>query len=201
MDVIGVGFGRTGTLSLKAALERLGFGPCQHMMPLLDDPARAGLLVKAAEGDADSLDAAFDGYRSTVDWPGAYFWRELTARNPEARVVLTTRDADAWYDSVARTIYPVAMAADASQPAFAMAHTTVWEGTFGGRFADRAATVKIFEEHNAAVRAEIDPDRLLDFDVAQGWGPLCDFLGTPVPPDAFPRLNDTASFNAGRSGS
>ena len=199
MDVIGVGFGRTGTLSLKTALEELGFGPCMHMMPLLDDPARARLLCEAADGNADSLDAAFDGFRSTVDWPGTYFWRELTARHPYALVVLTVRDPNKWYESVCNTIYPAAMTGDALPPEMAagraLAMKTVWDGTFGGRFADREAAIKIFQEHHAAVRAEIAPDRLLEYRVTQGWGPLCDFLGVPVPATPFPRLNDAAAFN------
>ncbi|MFI5892873.1 sulfotransferase family protein [Actinoplanes sp. NPDC051513] len=192
MDVIGVGFGRTGTLSLKAALEQLGFGPCMHMIPLLDDPWRSALLCRAADGDMACLDAAFDGYRSTVDWPGAFFWRSLTARFPSASVVLTVRDPNEWYESAYNTIYPVAY----SGPRFEMAFKTVWEGTFDGRFADRPAAIKVFQDHNASVRAEVAPDRLLEFSVTQGWGPLCDFLGVPVPATPFPRLNDTAAFLA-----
>jgi len=199
MDVIGVGFGRTGTLSLKVALEQLGAGPCQHMIPLLDDPDRAGLLCQAAEGDEDCLEAAFDGFRSTVDWPGTYFWRELTARHPDAKVILTVRDPDEWYESAARTIYTAAtMPRPVESPSMAacraMLDATVWEGTFGGRFDDREATIELFENHNAAVRAEIEPDRLLEYEVTEGWQPLCEFLDVPVPDAPFPRLNDTATF-------
>ncbi|MCU7728959.1 sulfotransferase family protein [Actinoplanes sp. KI2] len=199
MDVIGVGFGRTGTLSLKVALEQLGFGPCMHMMPLLEDPWRASLLGRAADGEAACLDAAFDGYRSTVDWPGTFFWRELTAAHPAAQVILTTRDPGDWYDSAYRTIYAAAtMDGPLPQVMVAgreMAEKTVWQGTFGGRFADREAALQLFQEHNAAVRAEIAPDRLLEFTVSEGWGPLCDFLGAPVPDAPFPRLNDGAGFH------
>ncbi len=105
MDVIGAGFGRTGTLSLKAALEQIGLGPCMHMIPLLADAERATLFRKAAEGDEDSLDAAMEGCRSTVDWPGTYFWRRLVDRHPRAKVLLTVRDPEKWYDSAYRTIY------------------------------------------------------------------------------------------------
>src|SRR5437763_16346089 len=87
LRVIGAGFGRTGTLSLKAALEQLGFGPCMHMVPLLQDPDTSALIRKAAEGDVDSLDVALAGHRSTVDWPMTYFWRELTGRHPQAKVI------------------------------------------------------------------------------------------------------------------
>lgn len=202
MDVIGVGFGRTGTLSLKAALEMLGFGPCLHMLPLFEDPDRAALFHKAAAGDGDALTAGLAGHRSTVDWPGTYFWRELVQRYPAAKVVLTTRDPQQWYDSAYRTIYPAAHAPAPQgvdprmESVRAMTHAVVWDGQFGGRFADRDHAVRVFEEHNAAVRDTVPADRLLDFEVRQGWEPLCSFLGVPVPREDFPRLNDTQQFQA-----
>lgn len=196
MDVIGVGFGRTGTLSLKAALERLDLGPCMHMIPLLNDAPRATLFHKAAEGDAAGLDAALDGCRSTVDWPGTYFWRDLVARHPDAKVVLTVRDPQQWYDSAYRTIYAAATSPrpPADGAALDMIHALIWDGTFGGRFADRDFAVRVFTEHNDAVRREVPPQRLLEFEVARGWAPLCEFLGRPVPDEPFPRLNDSAAF-------
>lgn len=201
MNVIGAGFGRTGTLSLKAALEQLGFGPCAHMMPLIEDPRRAELWGRAADGEPGCLDAALDGCRSTVDWPGAYFWRELVEQHPQAKVVLTVRDADSWYDSVQRTIYPAAMRAlemPELPPFVRMAHAVVWDGTFKGRFADRDFAIGVYERHNDEVRRAVPAGRLLEFEVKQGWQPLADFLGVPVPATAFPRLNDSAAFNAQR---
>jgi hypothetical protein len=199
MDVIGAGFGRTGTLSLKVALEQLGFGPCLHMIPLLRDPDTSALIRKAAEGDVDSLDVALAGCRSTVDWPMTYFWRELANRHPAAKVILTVRDPEKWYDSADRTIHAAANHGRESggldPDVMGMVDATVWDGTFGGRFADRDAAIKIFEEHNAAVRREIPADRLLVFEVAQGWEPLCSFLEVPVPATPFPRLNDTVTFH------
>ena len=197
MDVIGVGFGRTGTLSLKAALEEIGLGPCMHMIPVLGDPERATLFRKAAEGDRDSLDAAMDGFRSTVDWPGTYFWRDLVAKHPDAKVVLTVRDPQKWYDSAYGTIYRAATAPRppaAVAPAIEMAHAVVWDGTFDGRFADRDFAIRVFLEHNEAVRRTVPADRLLEFEVAQGWEPLCAFLDRPVPATPFPRLNDAQAF-------
>ena len=199
MDVIGAGFGRTGTLSLRTALERLGFGPCMHMIPLLDDPERAALFRRAAEGEFRCLARALDGHRSTVDWPGTYFWRELVRAHPDAKVVLTVRDPGAWYDSAYRTIFQAATHMPPSPGGgrpIDMAHALVWEGTFGGRFADRDHAIRVFAEHNAAVRREVPADRLLEFEVSQGWAPLCDFLGVPVPDEPFPRSNDSASFHA-----
>ncbi|MEV4639037.1 sulfotransferase family protein [Actinoplanes sp. NPDC049548] len=195
MDVVGVGFGRTGTLSLKFALERLGFGPCLHMSGLFEEPGRAEAFRRAAEGDPASLPAALQGFRSTVDWPGAFFWRQLVAGHAAAKVILTLRDPDAWYDSAHRTIFQTAQIAPRDgNPTVAMIEAVVWEGTFGGRFADRDHAIRVFEEHNAEVRREVAADRLLEFTVSEGWAPLCAFLGVPVPDEPFPRLNDTASF-------
>ena len=202
MDVIGAGFGRTGTFSLKAALERLGFGPCAHMIPVLGQPELAQLFHKAAKGDRESMDQAFDGFRSTVDWPGTYFWRELVEQHPDAKVVLTVRDPEKWYDSAYETIYQAASATppEGMEAAIAMSHATVWDGTFEGRFGDRDFAIGVFERHIEDVRRTVPADLLLEFEVAQGWGPLCTFLGAPVPEESFPRLNDTAAFKAMLSG-
>jgi hypothetical protein len=203
MNVIGAGFGRTGTLSLKVALEQLGFGPCMHMIPLLRDPETSALIRKAAEGDVDTLDVVLEGYRATVDWPMTYFWRDLADRYPAAKVILTVRDADRWYDSADKTIYAAANAGRESgtmdPDVMGMVDATVWEGTFQGRFADREATIRRFHEHNAQVQREIPADRLLVFEVAQGWEPLCEFLEVPVPATPFPRLNDSVSFHDNRA--
>jgi len=204
MDVIGAGFGRTGTLSLKGALEHLGFGPCMHMVSLFDDAERATLFQRAADGDAASLAKAFEDYRSTVDWPGTYFWRALVRQYPQARVILTTRDPEQWYDSAHQTIFQSSLnpptEADgvpaATITGIGMVGQLVWDGTFGGRFADREHAIRVFEEHNAAVRREIPADRLLEFQVTEGWQPLCGFLGRPVPDEPFPRTNDSAAFQA-----
>jgi hypothetical protein len=199
MDVIGAGFGRTGTLSLKAALEQLGFGPCMHMVPLLHDPETSALIHKATEGDTDMLDVALAGHRSTVDWPMTYFWRDLIDRYPAAKVILTVRDPEKWYESAEKTIYAAANAGRESgfldRDVMNMVDSTIWDGTFGGRFADRDHAIRVFREHNERVRREIPADRLLVFEVAQGWEPLCSFLGVPVPETPFPRLNDSVAFN------
>lgn len=198
MDVIGAGFGRTGTLSLKAALERLGFGPCEHFLPLIEDGERATLWLRAAEGDRESLRRVTAGVRSTVDWPGAYFWRELIELYPEAKVVLTVRDPERWYQSAEQTIYRAASShrsGDGPPPPFALMGTaTVWEGTFKGRFADREYAMDVMRQHNEAVRREVPADRLLEFEVKQGWRPLCEFLGADVPEEEFPHVNDTRQF-------
>jgi hypothetical protein len=208
MKVIGVGVGRTGTLSLKAALDRLGFGPCFHMRNVLDHPERLPLWEAAAAGSAVDWDEVFAGYESSVDWPGAAFWRELTAYYSDAKVILTVRDPERWYHSVRETIYqlfgggtesPLAEEALQRIPGIATMHAfnrkLVWDGPFlQGRFDDRDWAMHAFVRHNAAVCEEIPSERLLVFDVSAGWGPLCDFLGVDKPAEEFPRLNDPAAF-------
>ncbi len=207
MRVIGAGVGRTGTLSLKAALERLGFGPCFHGRHVLDHPDRLPLWLAAAEGEAVDWAAVFAGYPSSVDWPGAAFWRPLLAAFPAAKVILTVRDADGWYDSVDRTIYrmfgygPVDNRVTEAREVVpgldeftAFHRRMIWDGFFAGRFGDRAAAIRAYEEHNAAVRREVPADRLLVISPGAGWAPLCDFLGVPVPDEPYPHLNDPERF-------
>jgi hypothetical protein len=207
IELIGAGVGRTGTLSLKAALERLGLGPCFHGRHVLDHPDRLPLWLAAARGEAVDWNAVLAGYASTVDWPGAAFWRQLTAAFPDAVVVLTERDADAWYDSVERTIHRMfgygpadariehARAVVPGLDVFTDFHRTmIWDGFFGGRFADRAHAIRVYEEHNAAVRREVPAGRLLTITPGAGWEPLCGFLGVPVPEEPYPHLNDPERF-------
>jgi Sulfotransferase domain len=207
MKVIGAGIGRTGTLSLKAALERLGFGPCFHGRHVLDHPDRLPLWRTAAEGGAVDWPAVFAGYQSTVDWPGAAYWRELADAFPTAKIILTVRDADGWYDSVHNTIFrmfgdgpPDERVDQARQivpglDVFTEFHRKmIWDGFFDGRFADREYAIRVFEEHNAAVLRDAPADRLLTISAGAGWAPLCDFLGTPVPDEPYPHLNDPAQF-------
>jgi hypothetical protein len=207
VKIIGAGVGRTGTLSLKAALERLGFGPCFHGRHVLDHPDRLPLWRAAAEGRAVDWSAVLAGYTSTVDWPGAAFWRELLAAFPDATVILTVRDAEGWYDSVERTIWRMfghgpaterverARATVPGLDVFTDFHRRmIWDGFFGGRFADRDHAIRVVEEHNAAVRRDVPADRLLTITPGAGWQPLCAFLGVPVPDEPYPHLNDPDRF-------
>ena len=202
LKVIGAGFGRTGTLSLKIALERIGFGPCYHMtevFPRRDHVARWRRLAFEQLMDWDEI---FRGFGATVDWPAARWWREIAAHFPEAKVLLSVRDPEAWYKSVTDTIYqPMKSPAPDGAPELArlqteMARKAILSETFDNRFEDKAHTIEVFQKHNQAVRDAIDPARLLVFDVREGWGPLCRFLEVPVPDEPFPRLNDTATFQA-----
>jgi hypothetical protein len=200
LELIGAGLGRTGTLSLKAALERIGYSPCYHMIEILTAPERARHWLEQAPAGGRDWERIFRGYRATVDWPAAAFWQELAARYPHAKVLLSLRDSDRWYDSVMSTIYQVmTRALPERAPATlrdfqAMVTTLIFEQTFGGRLADRAHTKRVFEAHNQAVIDAIPASRLLVYRPGDGWEPLCRFLDVPVPDEEFPHLNDTAWY-------
>jgi hypothetical protein len=207
LEVIGVGVGRTGTLSLKAALERLGLGPCFHGRHVLDHPDRLPMWQAAAAGEPVDWEAVFAGYASSVDWPGAAFWRELVEAFPAAKVILTIRGEDGWYDSVYKTIYRMfgygpedERVAEARRVVpglgvFTAFHRRmIWDGFFDGRFADRQHAILAYRRHNAAVMSGVPTDRLLVISPGAGWGPLCRFLGRPVPDEPYPHLNDPTRF-------
>lgn len=189
--MVGPGVGRTGTYSLKLALERLLGGRCHHMAEMIGDPERhLPLWTPALRGEEVDWEAVFTGYIAQTDFPGAAFWREITAAFPDALVVLSTRPADSWYRSAASTIFRLDHD-DTSSP-----FRDVWRDWLGDRFDDRAAMIAAYERHNAAVRSCVPPKRLLEWTVADGWEPLCDRLGLPVPDEAFPFTNTTAEFRA-----
>lgn len=199
MKVIGAGFGRTGTLSLKLALEQLGFGGCYHMVELFAHPDHLERWRDAVRGRPVPWDRVFEGYQSTVDWPSCTFWEAQAAHFPEARVILSERDPERWYDSVMNTIYPSCVAQrDSADPWMrewiSVVYEIIWDGTFGGRIEDRAHAIRVFREHNERVRASVPASRLLVFDAAEGWEPLCRFLECEVPADPYPRVNTTADF-------
>jgi hypothetical protein len=221
LQIIGAGFGRTGTLSLKVALETLGFAPCYHMSTVIAQPERIAdwtrLADRQAQGQPIDWEAVLNGFQATVDWPGCAYWRELMAAYPTAKVLLSVRDPQRWYDSAAKTIFHMTgpeaetmwQTAHASLPPEvidrmrqigAFVDELVWQGTFGGGFADRGHAIRIFEERNAAVMATAPSERLLVYEVKEGWEPLCRFLGVPVPVDTpFPHVNDSASFQTART--
>lgn len=199
LSVIGAGLGRTGTLSLRTALERLGLGPCYHMREVLQRPEHVEIWDRAADGKQVDWEVLPGSYRSAVDWPVCAFYRELTKRYPQAKVILTKRDPERWHSSVMETIYPfMAKAVLEGDPALqawgAMAHKLILEQTFGGRLADREHAIAVYERHNEAVRRTIPPERLLVYEIAQGWEPLCRFLDLPVPEEPFPQVNTKAEY-------
>lgn len=198
LSVIGAGYGRTGTMSLKLALEQLGFGPCHHMVEVFAHPESIPLWTAAAEGRAD-WDAIFEGYVSAVDWPTATFYEQLANHYPDAKVILTERDPESWFKSTQATIFaqfsggappPEVVAAD---PWLNMVMKAVGD-LFERRMYDHDKLIAVFNAHNARVRDVIPPERLLVYEVAQGWEPLCRFLGVPVPDGPMPKVNSTEEF-------
>jgi hypothetical protein len=195
LQIIGAGLGRTGTMSLKLALERLGFGPCYHMAELIMNPDRTPLWIAAADGKPD-WEAVFAGYSSTTDYPACLYWRELAAAYPEAKLILTKRDKEKWFESTQATIFSDAMTARIlNSPIEPFFRKTVWRD-FGERIHDRDFMTAYFDKHNAAVEAGVAKKRLLVYDVAQGWGPLCEFLGVPVPDSPYPKVNSREEMQA-----
>lgn len=199
LQVIGAGLGRTGTLTLKTALETLGFGPCHHMVEVIAHPEQIPLWNRAAKGEAVDWEEIYGAYRATVDWPGCHYFAELAGRYPQAKVILSRRDPERWFESMNETIIP----GMASQGLDSLTddHPLLFGGLiiardfFGFDFS-KASAIAAFERHDAEVRRRIPADRLLVFEVAQGWEPLCAFLGVPVPAEPFPRVNDRAEFQA-----
>jgi hypothetical protein len=203
LRVIGAGLGRTGTVSLKSALEQLGFGPCYHMLELIAHPERAAHWQTALDGNDVDWDVVYRGYSSTVDWPGAAFYRELAARYPDAKVVLSLRDPDSWYESTLKTTFAARQAAargkavaTAAPEVSRLTNELIWQGTFRGRFLDRALAIEAFNRHNEMVIETIPAERLLVHEIAEGWKPLARFLGVEPPDGEFPRLNDAATFRS-----
>jgi hypothetical protein len=201
LKIVGAGFGRTGTKSLKFALDQLGFGPCHHMFELHEHPEQVPLWQAAARGETMDWDAVFAGYTSCVDWPAAHYWREIAAHYPHAKVLLSVRPAEAWFKSISATIYRSIMRRDSDPPGVTrdrrdMSYEITIRQTFGGRLDDRDHALSVFRAHIEEVQRTIAPDRLLTFDVTEGWEPLCTFLGVPIPDAPFPRTNTTAEFQA-----
>lgn len=198
LEVIGAGFGRTGTQSLKLALEILGFGPCYHMTEVFQNIEHVPLWAAATRGEASDWETIFESYASTVDWPGSAFWRDLAALNPDAKILLSYRDSDAWYDSFHNTIYQT-MTQTAPELAWAnelfeMTRELVLEQALEGRPDDRAHAIGCYEAHNEAVRAEVPADKLILYEVGAGWAPLCDALSVPIPDQPYPNTNSTKEF-------
>jgi hypothetical protein len=198
LQVIGAGFGRTGTLSLKQALEKLLGGPCYHMMECMARPEHAGLWRAAERRENVSWDDLFGDFRATVDWPSTRFWRELSEAYPDAKVVLSLRDPERWYQSASETIFRVmntVMPEGVEPPEnLIMVQELIKQGTFDSRLDDREHAIEIYQAHNEAVKQAIDPARLLVFEARQGWPPLCEFLGVPIPDGDYPRVNTRDDF-------
>jgi len=210
MQLIGVGFGRTGTMSLKAALEELGAGPCFHMIDLITGEDRERDLpywIKIANGDPVDWNEVFEPWQSTVDWPACSRWEELIEAFPEAPVLLNVRDFDGWYRSCENTILAVKEAAMAgeleedsnreppSPELWGVIEKLIWQGDFQGRFKDRDWVRRMYDERTETIKSTVPPERLTVWELGvDGWEPLAEMLGVEAPDREFPRLHDTNEF-------
>ncbi|MGW4640011.1 sulfotransferase family protein [Sphaerisporangium sp. NPDC004334] len=213
LTVIGAGFPRTGTSSMKAALQRLAFGPCHHMFDVMTNPGLTQRWAALATSDTADWEHLFEGFRSAVDWPASHFWRELAAKYPAAKVILTVRDPHAWYASMQMLIAngPARQLSENMPPEAADLYTSMVtmsplldrmvrealdsDRPFREGLPDEKAAIAAFERHTATVKESLPPERLLVFDVREGWEPLCRFLGVDVPAgEPFPHLNDGKSM-------
>jgi len=209
LKVIGAGFARTGTLSLKAALEELGFGPCYHMSDLINNlDTQLGFWNNAVRKKTVDWQSFFANHQAAVDFPASLFYQELMQVYPDAKVILTVRDPSKWYDSVRETIVPprpfYADFLDFVKAPFSPYHMLgvkfrpmtrfMWHTPYNGKFDNKQHAMSVFTQHIETVKRTVPAERLLVFEVKQGWEPLCNFLNVPVPQDKpFPYLNERAA--------
>jgi hypothetical protein len=202
LQVIGVGMHRTGSMSVKAALEKLGFGPCYHGMEALRRSTDGDHWLAAYEADGEvDWSVIFDGYRATLDWPTLHFWEQLATAYPDAKILLTDRDPERWWDSHVAMFQLSAefereltdeQKQRAEESGFARMQTalaTIVSATFHGEVSDKAHCMRVFEQHYERVRRTVPAERLLVYRVQEGWEPLCRFLGVDVPDEPFPHVN------------
>ena len=201
LKVLGAGFGRTGTLSLKYALEELGFGPCHHMMEVMRDRKQTEWFYRISQGDRVEWGEVFDDYSSAVDWPSAAYYAELMEVFPNAKVILSVRDPDSWYKSVNDTIFNVVpnipqwvqALFPRSKKIAILIEAIVWQGVFKGQFKDKDYAIDVYEKNTEAVMASVPSDRLLIHSAKEGWEPICKFLEVPLPETQYPWVNDRKS--------
>lgn len=204
MKLIGAGLGRTGTMSLQAALQQLGLNPCYHMREVFEHPEHVEGWMSAARGEYVDWKWFLRDYQATVDFPGCAFYKQMMEAFPDAKVLLSVRDPERWYDSCLETIYAISHKPPMRWigrympkigPILKMGSKVAWEQMFEGRFEDREFAIARYKQHNEEVIRHVRADKLLVFDVKQGWEPLCKFLGVPVPEGVpFPHLNDAEEF-------
>ncbi|HET6725242.1 MAG TPA: sulfotransferase [Gammaproteobacteria bacterium] len=195
--VIGAGLGRTGTTSLRQALEHLLDGPCYQMPDVYRNPAHVALWHDAVRGEMPEWNDLFAGCAAVVDWPAASFWRELSNAYPDALIVLSVREPESWWRSANETIFSVLQ--NSTNEPWRVMVTDLFASRFTGSFSDKSACIAAFERHNAEVREGVPGDRLLEWQPSDGWRPLCNALDLPIPDRPFPHANTTKEFQA-RSG-
>ena len=212
LKVIGAGGPRTGTTSLKVALEILGFGKCYHMEWLFNNPDETRYWVELFETGTTDFEAMFDGFQSTVDFPGHLNYKILMEQYPEAKVILTDRDPDLWYESSIQTVHAVTPKTFMEKlgiigkfltsrrfrqlsKAFRLVEKYVWKGFYNNQFDHKEKAMRLYQAHKDEVKNTVPADKLLVFRPEEGWGPLCEFLGVPVPDQPYPKKNQRKEFH------
>jgi hypothetical protein len=199
LRIVGAGLGRTGTHSLKLALERLLGAPCYHMAEVFKRPDHIPAWHAAARGQPVDWRKLFDGYAAAVDWPASAFWPQIAETFPNAIILLSSRSADSWWKSASRTIFEhFARGAGGPEPlpGWRAMMTELFANTFTPSYAEEAAAKAAFDLHNVDVRTRAPAARLVDWRAQDGWGPLCAALKIPIPDEPFPVSNTTEQFRA-----
>jgi hypothetical protein len=196
LRVIGAGCGRTGTASLKLALERLLGAPCYHMIEVFQHPEHIPAWHDAMLGKAVDWNALLTGYAGAVDWPASACWPELMRAFPDALVLLSLRDPEAWWTSANETIFAHLDDNPMAAPGWLdMVHAMI-RNRFGGDITDRQSCIAAFNAHNARVRETVPKERLLVWQAREGWAPICEALRLEIPNEPFPRVNTTEEWRA-----
>jgi hypothetical protein len=199
LDVIGAGFGRTGTHSLGLALEKLGFGPCYNMHEVAKNMGHRELWNSALDGEHVDWHSLFSSYNSAVEWPSVAFFEEIIQHFRDAKVILTLRDPESWYESAKNTIFE-ALELSAHNPdpskreSQSLTRRLILEYTFEGRYWEKEHIIEVYRKHIQRVGEVVPKERLLQFDVKDGWKPLCDYLQKAIPTEPFPKVNERSDF-------
>ncbi|ORY08116.1 hypothetical protein K493DRAFT_201281 [Basidiobolus meristosporus CBS 931.73] len=205
LQVIGAGFCRTGTMSTKTALDKLGYNT-HHMFEVIDNIETQGPLWLDVAAGNPNWDELFEGYSASVDFPSFWWYKELAQKYPDAKVILNIRDPEKWYQSSYSTVYPLykayaalASVKEAGDPNRLIADVSsaiIWgpTGCFQDKFEDKDWVISLYKHHIEEVKRIIPAERLLIFQVTEGWAPICSFLGKPIPNEPFPHMNDTVEM-------
>ncbi len=196
IEMVGAGLGRTGTHSLKVALEQVLGGPCYHMTEVFGRPADLDVWAAAYRGSPPDWSDLFADYRAVVDWPAAGCWRQIADAYPDAPVLLSERDADGWWTSASATIFAAMDAPMGPDPDRFTRMTDAMLDSFTHDWRDEASAKAAYLAHNQEVRATVSADRLIVWHPGDGWGPICAGLGVAEPDVPFPHVNTTAEFRA-----
>jgi hypothetical protein len=196
LRVVGAGVGRTGTASLKLALEKLLGAPCYHMLEVFEHPGHSDIWRRAALGEPVDWDALFEGFVAAVDWPAGSFWPELSRHYPNALVLLSLRDPEDWWKSAHETIFPSILSNNFAPKDWMDMIEALFAKRWGADPRDREGSIKAFNAHNARVIAEVPKERLLVWRAGDGWEPIAKALNLPVPDEPFPRANTREEFQA-----